>query len=446
MSKNYKASLLWRFTLIHTSIVVMLCALTLWLVSYFSLGYSQQRQNTFVLGQLSTLKQHAVTADRKSFLKEIDWLARDSSQVLVVLKSADKYFGNLNYLPDRVPQMPEIGSFMIFGNSALGNGRLQKVRGSQIDTRWGKVLVAYNSSDFNVFAARFKLAVYGAIFLALIAGLVTGTLFSRKVLGRLNEINKMTRQVKSGDLSARVAVSSRNDEFDELADHINGMLSRIEDSVGALRTVTDSIAHDLRTPLSRLKIGLDQWSLNDAKDMDRFSKLQSELDTILHTFNSMLELTRLEQGQNDILFETCSLTDICRDVIELAEPLAEDREQMLTLDTGGDTVINGNRQLLFRAVFNLVENAIKYAPEKSPVKVAVAQGQVLVIDTGKGIPEHEQEKVFRRLYRLDQSRSTAGYGLGLSLVKAVAELHAATITFEVQENTGFIARLSFPLS
>ena len=424
----------------------MLCVLVLWLVSYFSLGYSQQRQDAFIRGQLSMLEHLAEIVDQKSFLKEIDLLARDSGQALVVLKSADSYFGNLNYLPDSVPDMPDIGSFIIFGNSVLGTDRLQKVRGSLIDTRWGRLLVAYNASDFNVFAARFRVAVYGAILLALVAGLLTGVLFSRKALARLNEINRMTRQVKSGDLSARVALSPRNDEFDEVADHINGMVSRIEDSVGALRSVTDSIAHDLRTPLSRLKISLDQWWLEDARDMEQFNRLQNELDIILHTFNSMLELTRLEQGQGDLIFEICNLSEICRDVIELAEPFAEIREQLLLLEVGADILITGNRQLLFRAIYNLVENAIKYAPEKSPVNVVAAQRRVSVVDTGEGIPESEQEKVFRRLYRLDQSRSTAGYGLGLSLVKAVADIHTADITFELQENAGFTVHLSFPLS
>ena len=446
LRRRGRASSLWRFTLLHTAIVVALCALVLWAVSHFSLGYYQQRQDFFVYEQLMALQAISASTTEDEFLAAVEQLAHGRRQALVVLKTPDGYFGNLNYLPEEVPLAPDMGDFLIFGDIGLGDSRLQYVRGSQASTPHGQLLVGYNSSDFYLFAGRFRLAIYMAIGLALVVGLLSGLLFARKILGRLNAINRITRNVAGGELSARVTLSGRGDEFDELSDHINGMLNRIEDSVEAMRTVTDGIAHDLRTPLSRMKIRLDQCVATGEPDLYQLQLLQDELDRVLHTFNAMLELTRLENHQGEIVFEPCDMGSLCEEVVELAEPLAESEGRSLVLECDSEAWVKGNKQLLFRAIFNLVENAIKYSPVGSQVRLVVEQGEIRVIDQGEGIPESEQEKVFRRLYRLDSSRTTKGYGLGLTLVKAVADLHSMEVSFSNQPSgqyEGFSVHLAF---
>ncbi|WP_161787341.1 sensor histidine kinase [Endozoicomonas numazuensis] len=437
-----KASSLLRYTLLHTAIVLVLCGSALWLVKDFSLGFYEKRQDQFVQEQLNSLSSLAKSSTEQEFRLAVEQLAEDNRQVLVVLKSSDGYLGNLNYLPETVPLSPSMGSFWILGDSVLEDGRFQRVRGSRINSRWGALVLAYNSSDFNLFVSRFTLALYAAMVLVLLVGLITGFLFSRKVLARLNTINQVTAQVGDGELAARVPVTQQGDEFDELAGHINHMLDQIEASVEAIASVTSSIAHDLRTPLSRLSIKLDGYLRKGSADAEDILGAQAELATILHTFNAMLELTKLEYGQGDLEFVQCDLSKITSEVIELAEPLAEVREQTLSLKVEQALVVQGNHQLLFRILFNLVENAIKYSPEGSEVKVIIDQSSVSVIDQGKGIPEAEQDKVFQRLYRLDQSRTTPGHGLGMSLVKVVADLHGAGVSF-VRNRQTFTVKLTF---
>lgn len=437
-----RSSSLLSYTLMHTAIVVLLCSSVLWVVKDLSLGYYEKKQNQFVQEQLVSLKAIADNASQADFIKAVDLLAEDSRQALVVLKSPSGFYGNLNYLPDSVPYLPVTGSFLILGDSVLGDERLQWVQGSKVATRWGDLLVAYNSSDFNLFVGRFTLAIYVAMVLSLVVGLLTGFLFSRKVLARLNEINRITSQVGQGRLEARVPVSNKGDEFDELAGQINDMLTRIEDSVEAMASVTNSIAHDLRTPLSRLRIKMDGFLRAGSASQEDLLLMQSELDTVLHTFNAMLELSKIEHGGGEITFENCDLNELVEEVVELAEPLAEERHQKLRLKVESKLQVEGNRPLLFRILFNLVENAIKYAPEHTEIQVRLNDRRIAVMDEGQGIPESEQEKVFRRLYRLDHSRSTPGHGLGLSLVKAVAELHRAEVGFE-RVNERFAVVLDF---
>lgn len=441
LGRLQRSSLL-RYTLLHTAIVLILCGSALWLVKDYSLGFYQKRQDQFVLEQLNSLASLAKSQSESEFSLAVRQLAEKSRQALVVFKSAEGYQGNLNYLPETVPLSPAMGSFWILGDSVLGDGRFQRVRGSRINSRWGPLVLAYNSSDFNLFASRFTLAFYIAMVLVLLVGLLTGFLFSKKVLARLRGINQVTATVSEGQLAARVPVTEKGDEFDELAGHINQMLEQIEDSVEAIATVTSSIAHDLRTPLSRLRIKLDGYHLNGGAGVEDILEAQAELDTILHTFNAMLELSKLEYRHGHLEFVPCDLTEIGAEVVELAEPLAEASEQSLMLEVQQNLVVQGNHQLLFRILFNLVENAIKYSHEGSEIKIRVDQNSVSVIDQGAGIPESEYEKVFQRLYRLDQSRTTPGHGLGLSLVKVVAERHNASISFGKDEQS-FAVTLTF---
>lgn len=437
----YSSSLL-RYALLHTAIVVALCGTLLLGVQHLSLGYYQSRQNQFVQEQLNALNVIADGNSQAEFIAAVEKLADNSRQALVVLSNDKGYFGNLNYLPERVPLAPSTGRLWILGDSVLDEERLQEVQGSRIETRWGTLLVAYNSSDFNLFVSRFTRVIYLALLLALVTGLLSGFLFTRKVLGRLNQINQITTQVGEGKLAIRVPVTSTGDEFDTLAGTINQMLDKIEDAVEATSSVTNSIAHDLRTPLSRLRIRLDGYLQNGQAGADDLQAIQTELDTVLHTFSAMLELNKLEHRQRDIPFTKCHIGKICHTVIELAEPLAEANRQNLLLDIQYPLVIQGNQQLLFRAIFNLVENAVKYAPSDSLITVRIEPDSLSVIDQGGGISEGEQKKVFRRLYRVDQSRTTAGYGLGLSLVQAVINLHSARVGFKYSPE-GFAAVILF---
>ena len=412
--------------------MAVFCVLILWLVSQFTLGYVRQHQDLFVFEQLARFKNHADNMPRSDFIAELNRLIKKHGSALVVLKTKEGYYGNLNYLPDTVPASPDVGNFLILNedDSGFTESGLQQVRGSKISTRWGSILVAYNASDFYLFSSLIQWALYAAMLLALIAGSLTGFLFTRRLLRRINQINIITAEVKDGSLDARVPVSKSQDEFDELACRINAMLDQLKNGMEAIASVTDNIAHDLRTPLSRLRIRIEDQLSKGTDSEEQLLLLRSELDTILSTFNAMLELSRLEQGSHNLTMSPCNLAELCADAVELAEPLAEWKHQTLTVETGNSFTLEGNRELLFRMIYNLIENSIKYSPENSAIGLHVDQDRLTIHDQGPGIPEEEQKNVFRRLYRLDQSRKEAGFGLGLSLVRVVANLHSLTISLE----------------
>ena len=437
-----KTSTLLRYTLIHTAIMGFFCLLILWLVSEFSLRYIRQHQDLFVFEQLARLKSKADQGSREEIISAVDKLVRRKSNALVVLKEGKTYHGNLNYLPDSVPLSPSVGNFMVLEEveSGFTERELKKVRGSRIETRWGDILVAYNTGDFYLFSSLIKWALYVAMLLALAVASVVGYLFARRLLGRLNEINHITAEVKEGRLNARVPVSQRQDEFDELGTRINAMLDQIEQGMEAVASVTDNIAHDLRTPLSRLRIRMDK--LAKEQGHEHLPQLQGELDSILVTFNAMLELSRLEHGGHGLSMTGCNLGELCADVVELAEPLAECKQQKLVLNIHDDFLLKGNSELLFRAIYNLLENAIKYSPDDTAIVITMNRDRLEISDQGPGIPDEERDKVFRRLYRLDQSRKETGFGLGLSLVKVVVDLHGLKIRLFHNKPQGLILQIA----
>jgi signal transduction histidine kinase len=229
----------------------------------------------------------------------------------------------------------------------------------------------------------------------------------------------------TGDLSKRLDVTSHWDDLGRMASTLNLMLDRIEELMGGVRQVSDNIAHDLRTPLTRLRNHIEQANKGDNENETNI-KLLDEADQLLKTFNALLRISRIETEQKREQFQTLSLKPLIEDVISLYEPLGEIKQirihsQLINVD------IEGDKDLLFQAYANIVDNAIKYTPENGQIEVNMKSknGQTILTieDTGGGIAEMYLDKVFQRFYRIDTSRSSTGTGLGLSLVKAVLDLH-----------------------
>lgn len=280
------------------------------------------------------------------------------------------------------------------------------------------------------------------IALAIFGGIMTG----RSVMRRLETINRTSREIMSGDLSLRVPTTGSFDEYDRLAHNLNNMLDQIEVLMEGVKQISDNIAHDLKTPLARLRNSLESLRLDYAdqqsEDIDRIDNALKEADGLLETFNALLRIARIESKQRRSEFSTVELKDLASDIVELYEPLAEERRLDFELTVNHSIEVRGDRHLLFQAIANLVDNALKYTPENGKVAIQLDQAGVSVSDTGPGIPEPEREKVLQRFYRLDRSRTSPGSGLGLSLVRAVAALHDAKLTLS-DNQPGLIARLSF---
>lgn len=266
--------------------------------------------------------------------------------------------------------------------------------------------------------------------IAIVLSLAGGVAMSRSAARRIEAINQTSREIMTGDLSRRIPVRGSGDDFDQLAGNLNDMLDRIQALMEGLRHVSDNIAHDLRTPLARLRgriEGLDDESL-PPEDRGRLAReAAAEADGLIAMFNALLRITQIEAGGRGETFGPVDLAAVVRDVAELYEPLAQEKNLAFRVDVAETGRIDGDRDLLFQAVANLVDNAIKYTPAGGSVGVATAAKEVAVWDSGPGIPEGSREAVFKRFHRLEASRNTPGSGLGLSLVQAVAQQHGGRV-------------------
>jgi signal transduction histidine kinase len=274
-----------------------------------------------------------------------------------------------------------------------------------------------------------------SVAITLVLGLGGGFVMSRHMLRRLEAINQATERIMRGEVGHRMPVRSGHDEFDRLALNLNLMLEEIERLMGSMRTVTHNIAHDLRSPLTHMRNRLE-LALATGGDPHRqreaIEQASADADQMLATFNALLSIADTEAGAGRSDMEPVDLSAVARDVAELYEPVVEERGMTLRLAAYDPQVVSGNRHLLFQALTNLVDNAVKHARGGHRVEIAVGLDQgapsVTVADDGPGIPEADRGRVLDRFVRLDASRTTPGNGLGLSLVAAVARLHGAALS------------------
>ncbi len=293
-----------------------------------------------------------------------------------------------------------------------------------------------------------------AALIVLVASLAVGAVLARRMGRRLAEVDRTMHRVADGDLTARLDLSRRGDDLDQIATTINGALTRLEGVVEAMRQVSADIAHDLRTPLNRLRIRIEAAS--DKAEAGRpvvgdLTAALTEADQINETFSALLRIAQIEAGSRKAGFQHLVLGELLRNVVDVYGAVAEDAGQTLTASSLDSHQINGDPELLTQLFANLIENAIQHGPAGTVITCSMGEhaGRVLatISDTGPGIPAHERENVQRRLYRLEKSRTTSGSGLGLSLVRAIAELHQATLTLRDSDpatGTGLTVEITFP--
>lgn len=275
------------------------------------------------------------------------------------------------------------------------------------------------------------LGVSTVIFLLALAGSAYMGYLS---LRRIDTIDRTAGEIMAGDFSRRIPITARDDEFDLLGRKLNAMLARIEQLLAGMRQVTDNIAHDLRSPLNRLRSRLDV-TLLEARNADEYRTVLTnaveDVDGLLKTFNALLNIAQAEAGVSRDEWETVDLHALAEDLADLYGVLAEEQGSELQWQAAPGLRVRGNRHLLAQAVGNLLDNAVKYTPPGGHIALNVAAEDnrivLTVADNGPGIPAAECERVLERFVRLDQARSQPGNGLGLSLVKAVAQLHGAQL-------------------
>ena len=291
-----------------------------------------------------------------------------------------------------------------------------------------------------------------ALALAIVLGLGGGALFTRSLLRRVDGVTRTAEAIIGGDLSQRIALTGSGDDFDRLAATLNAMLDRIVDLLENLRQVSNDIAHDLRTPLARLRQRLEDTRIRAASpdDYERaIDRAIEEADALLDTFSALLRIAQIEAGARRSSFRTVDLSNVMRTVADAYGPAVEDSGRYLQADIAEALTIRGDRELLVQLFANLIENALRHTPRGTRIALHLrddhSEIRAEVSDDGPGIPEEERVRVFRRFYRLEHSRTTPGNGLGLSLVAAIVELHQGAINL-LDNMPGLKIAIHFPMN
>jgi len=312
------------------------------------------------------------------------------------------------------------------------------------------LLVGKGIDDLNEFAKEIKSALMWVGALIFVLAGMASVLITRRTVGRIEAINSTSRAIMESGLDKRIPLRGTHDEWDQVAESLNLMLDRIETLMGEVIQVTDNVAHDLRTPLTRMRGRLEQAyhrQRDSNYDQLLIGDTIADLDAVLRIFSSLTRISQIEANAQKSAFRTVNLAEIASQIVELFDAAAEEKGGRLSLVGNQHVLVTGDKDLLFDAVANLVDNAIKHGRAAGQVTVEITNSDgeavISVADDGPGIPAHEYQNVSKRFYRLERSRHTPGNGLGLSLVEAVARLHRART--EMLDNLpGLKIRLRFP--
>jgi signal transduction histidine kinase len=385
-----------------------------------------------------------------------------SSLYLLVDETGRKIAGNLSSMPRDLADGGKGGVFR-YARTIDGTDRVLRLAvGVPVPVPGGLTLiVGRDIEDQRQFADTMWQVALWSVGLLSVLGIGAGLVISRSVLARIEAVSEAARKIMAGDLSRRIPLAGSGDELDRLADSLNAMLARIEELMVALREVSDNIAHDLKTPLTRLR-NRAEAALRSPDDAggyrDGLVKTIEEADELIRTFNSLLLIARLEAGAVAESMEPVDPAAVIADVAELYEPVTEQAGLHLEVALRDGLRILANRELVSQAVANLVDNAIKYsadqarggdadAPARPTIRISIEPAgdgiEITVADCGPGIAPPDRQRALQRFVRLEKSRSQPGSGLGLSLVAAVARLHGGSVRLE-DNAPGLKAVLALP--
>ena len=415
-------------------------------------GYMTRQMEAVIEAEVQGLAERYRVAGTRGLRALVDErVARNPASSSIYLLADPRFrvlAGNLSSWPEAARSTDPWIEFELYAAGDADRREVHRARARHFQLRRGfHLLVGRNMRDFeHMRSAVFRATAWGVGIAAVLAFVIAWRL-RRSVVGRIESINRTSRRIMKGELSERIPSHGSGDEFDELITNLNAMLERIESLMDDVRRVSDNVAHDLRTPLGRLRTRLER--LRDAQGDGASAALVesalAEADQMLATFNALLRIARIETRQRRHAFERVDLATVGNDVADLYAPVAESRG-ITFRHSGIEAPVDGDADLIFQSLANLLDNAMKYTPEGGAVTLHVTSDDdsvtVVVADSGPGVAPEEREAVFRRFYRLEPARSAPGSGLGLSLVAAVAELHEATLKLE-DNAPGLVVRLRF---
>lgn len=333
----------------------------------------------------------------------------------------------------------EVGIREWGGSATLKETPYSAIRGRGVDVLDGYLFIGMSTLQLHEMEEKVTGSFLWGMGAALLIALIGGAAVSARLLRKIETVSQTSRDIVEGDLQRRVPVRNSGDEFDHLAVSLNAMLDRIQALMEGLRQVTNDIAHDLRTPLTRLRQRLE-LAQKDRVDADTLRMVldatRHDIDSILEIFSALLRIAQIESGVRKMGFTEVNLSDVLRTVLEVYRPALEEKSQQLQERIDDELLLRGDRELLTQLFANLLENAMRHSPVHSQITLVAQRStdamEVSVADNGPGIPEALRAKVLQRFFRLEISRTTPGSGLGLSLASAVATLHEAKL--ELSDN------------
>lgn len=426
-----------RLALLHASIFILFSASLLAYLYYETaghLGRQAEAELNAEFGELSAayrgggldrLKQ-AVT-ERREARGKFFYLLQDGS--------GQKIEGDFDVLPAPAPLGQVVNvEFAYDARTIQGQPSRRSAEGriSRL-SEGGVLMVAYDVGDLGEMNRRITEVVWRSAAVGFVLSLIGGVVISRSAAQRAEQLAKTTEGVMGGDLTRRAPVFGSGDEFDRLSEQLNAMLAKLERLVISSRSAGDSIAHDLRSPLTRLRNRLEAGLRDTDKDGQHAALVRSidDVDGVLDTFNAVLRLSRVQAGATGS-FRRTNVTGITDELAELYQPVCEEKRLAFTYAPQGELFVLADRDLVAQAMSNLMDNAVKYTPEGGAIRLEAKRSvngdvDLSVIDSGPGIPAADRERAVERFVRLEQSRSQPGSGLGLSLAAAVAEAHTGKL-------------------
>ena len=434
------------------AIVIALFSYVYWSTTGVVLG----RSEVSIEEELRTLRNTYDADGQSALIAAIEQRmthGRPQMVYLLVDGSFKPIAGNLAQWPTALKGSQEWSEFHANPGNSEENGAQKLFRARPEDLSNGlRLFVGADVSDAARFTNQIRAAYALAILFLFVLAAVASVTVTRRTVGRIESINATTKAIIESGLGKRIPVRGSQDEWDRLAQNLNSMLQRIEDLMAEVKQVSDNVAHDLRTPLTRLRGRLERAGA-EMKTPDQVRSLitgaVADLDDVLRMFASLMRISQIETANQGQPRRLVNVGEVAAQVAELFDAAAETKGGRVEAVNKRPILISADRDLLFDALANLVDNAIKHGRCGGQVTISSEQREtevlVAVADDGPGIPADEHEHVFKRFYRLEQSRSKPGNGLGLSLVAAVARLHGARLTLS-DNAPGLCVRLHFPIA
>lgn len=433
-----------RLTLLYAGIFCASFAVLFALIYWSSARYMDRQFDDTVGNEIAEIQSDAPSGNLPELQTIVSALTLSSPGFFYLLQDRDG-----NVLAGNLPAMPPTeGSIdrarvQVQDRTLSLRGRGVKLNGSVF------LFVGLSTSELHKMQAAIARTFVWGFVATIFISLLSGAFISLVMLTRVESLSNVSREIVNGDLDRRIPLRGSNDEFDRLAVSLNATFDRIQGLMDGLRQVSTDIAHDLRTPLTRLRQRIET-ALRKADDVaslrNAFQATLKDVDSILDTFSAVLRIAQLETSERRAKFTDVDLADLLRTAVELYAPMAEEKEQSIVDKIEDDLTIRGDRELLLQLFANVLENAVRHSPPRALIEVGgrrLADGTVVsVCDNGPGIPEAMRTKVFQRFFRLEPSRTTPGNGLGLSLVKAIASLHNVSVEL-LSNEPGLIVQVRF---